>query len=125
MYKQTKKTENKQRKGSRIAVRVRNTNIILLALVFASISITVTIMGSGITSRISKELAFFYSVETVDKFNLYMSRDLVMVQEMAKSEAIIDWFADEYNSEKRAAAYSEMKNYFSLVGSAELYFGID
>ena len=105
-------------------MRVRNTNIMLLVMVLTLVIIAAVIMGRGITSRASEELAFFYSVETVDKFNLNLSRDLALVQKVARSRAVTDWFADENNEMKRLAAFTEMMDYAGLLGSAELYFGI-
>ena len=116
---------SERRRGRGIAARVRNTNMILLVVVLALIVATAVIMGNGIAVKASEELAFFYSMDTVDKFNLYMSRDLALVQKAARSKAVTDWFADESNPEKRAAAYYEMIDYFHLLSGTELYFGIN
>ena len=116
--------KNYRHKGGKIAKRVRNTNIILFAMVLALIIITGAVMGRRITSRTSEEFAFFHSVETVDKFNSYMSRDLAMVQKVSRSKAVTGWFADEGNPVKRAAAYDEMMDYIGLSNNAELFFGI-
>ena len=55
--------EGRQQRGSRIAARVRNTNVFLLVLVLVLITITTAVMGTGITRRASEDLAFFYSVD--------------------------------------------------------------
>ncbi|MCL2832922.1 MAG: ATP-binding protein [Treponema sp.] len=112
------------RPKSKIAARVLNANIILLALVMVFFIAAAVFIGSGITGKASRDLAFFYSVETVDKFNLYMSRDLALVQKVAHSKAVTDWFADEQNPVKKAAAYDEMQDYIVLLDSAELYFAV-
>ena len=117
-------TKSKQQGGSTIVKRVRNTNILLLVLVFALIIISTAIIGSGIVGRASEDLAFFYSVETVDKLNLYIARELALVQKVAHSKAVTDWFADEYDPVKRASAYNEMIDFIGLLSNTELYFGI-
>jgi len=116
--------DDKRKKRSKIAARVRNTNTVLLIVLLALIISTTVIIASEITDRASEELAFFYSVETVDKFNYYMNRDLTLVQKVARSKAVTDWFANENNPIKRIAAYNEMLDYIDLLSSAELYFGI-
>jgi PAS domain-containing protein len=46
------------------------------------------------------------------------------VQKVARSRAVTDWFSDQADPAKRAAAYAEMMDYAGLLLSAELYFGI-
>jgi len=83
------------------------------------------IMVSDVASRASNDLAFFYSLEAVNEFNSYMSRDLALVKKVARSKAVTDWFIDESNPVKKSAAYNEMMDYIGLLNSAELYFGIN
>ncbi|MCL2539170.1 MAG: ATP-binding protein, partial [Oscillospiraceae bacterium] len=116
---------DRQKTGSRISARIRNMDIILLVAVLTLIIITVAVIGSGITNRASENLAFFYSVETVDKFSSHVSRDLVLVQKVARSKAVTNWFADEEDLLKREAAYNEMMDYIGLLSNTELYFGIN
>ena len=115
---------SKFRHGSKIAVRVRNINMALLILVLVLIIIVAVVIITDVTSKASKDLAFFYSLEAVDEFNSYMGRDLTLVQKVARSKAVTNWFADENNQNKRTAAYSEMMDYIGLFNSAELYFVI-
>ena len=115
----------RHRQKSRIAARVRNINMILLIIVLVLISVIATIIVAGITEEASEELAFFYSLEAVEKFDSYMKRDLALVQKVACSKAVTEWFADEGDPEKKAAAYHEMMDYADLLQLAELYFGIN
>ena len=117
--------ERNRRSGGKLATRVLTNNIILLILVLALISVTAITMGAGIASKASEELAFFYSAETVDKFSLYMSGDLALVQKVARSKAVTEWFASETDQAKKIAAFFEMADYSGLLSSAELYFAID
>ena len=110
---------------TKIAARVRNINMILILLVLLLISITAAFMINNVTAKASENFAFLYSLEAVDKFNLYMSRDLALVQKVARSKAVSDWFADEGNLAKREAAYNEMMDYMALLDSGELYFAIN
>jgi len=118
------KTTGKLRRPGKIIARVRTINLILIILVLALIISTAAIMVDGITGKASRDLAFFYSLEAVDKLDLYMGRDLALVQKVARSKAVTDWFADESNEDKRYAAYNEMMDYMGLLKSGELYFAI-
>jgi signal transduction histidine kinase len=69
--------------------------------------------------------AHFYSVETVDKLTSYLNREIALVERVARSKSVIDWFADESNPAKREAAYEEMMNYAGMYQAANLYFGIN
>jgi signal transduction histidine kinase/CheY-like chemotaxis protein len=109
---------------NRLASHVSYVNMILLALVLILITLMAAVLISGITSDASKNLARFYSIESVEKFNAYISRDLALVQKVSRSKAVSSWFADEENQEKRITAFNEMMDYADLLQSVELYFGI-
>jgi signal transduction histidine kinase len=111
-------------KKSRLAAHVRTINTLLLALVLLLITAMAAVLISGITGDASKNLARFYSIESVEKFNAYISRDLALVQKVSRSKAVTSWFADEENQEKKIIAYNEMMDYADLLQSVELYFGI-
>ena len=117
-------TKVKTHRHSKIAVRVRNANMILIILILVLITAMAALMVTDITGRASNELAFFYSLEAVDKFAAYLSRDLALVQKVARSKAVTDWFADESNQTNKIAAYNEMMDYMGLLNSGELYFAI-
>ena len=108
----------------RLASHVSYVNTIMLALVLTLITLMASILISGITSDASKNLARFYSIESVEKFNAYISRDLALIQKVSRSKAVSSWFADEENQEKRITAFNEMMDYAALLQSVELYFGI-
>jgi len=111
-------------KKNRLAAYVRTTNTLLLALVLIFITAMAAVLITGITSDASTNLARFYSIESVEKFNAYISRDLSLVQKVSRSKAVTSWFADEENQEKKLTAYNEMMDYADLFQSVELYFGI-
>jgi len=113
------------RKGSKIAARVRRITTVLLITILAVIVISATLMVQDVASKASQKLAYFYSLESVHVFNSFIIRDLALVQKVASSRAVTEWFADEGNEEKKIAAFNEMMDYKSLLGSAELYFVID
>jgi signal transduction histidine kinase/CheY-like chemotaxis protein len=115
---------NKPYQKSRIVARVRNTNTLLLIMVLVSITIMAVIMVRGIAGDASRNLARFYSIEAVEKFNSYISRNLTLVQKAARSKALSDWLADEPNQAKKITAYNEMLDTAGMQQSPLLYIGI-
>jgi signal transduction histidine kinase/CheY-like chemotaxis protein len=115
---------NKPNQKNGIAAHVRNANMILLVIVLVSITIMAVIKIRSITDEASRELARFYSVEAVEKFNLYISRNLILVQEVSRSRTVRSWFTDESNQAKKLAAYHEMMDTADILHSSLLYIGI-
>jgi signal transduction histidine kinase/CheY-like chemotaxis protein len=109
---------------TRLVAHVRNINILLLVFVIVVITAMTAVLVINISGDASMILARFYSIQAVEKFNAYISRDLALVQKVSRSNAVTSWFADEGNQEKRIAAYNEMMDYADLLQSVELYFGI-
>jgi PAS domain S-box-containing protein len=111
--------------SGKIAARVRNINLLLLIFVLVLITAVTGLIVTDIAGDASGNLARYYSLEVVDKFNSYMSSDLSLIQMVSRSRAVTAWFADEEDQTKRAAAYEEMMNYAGMLYSASLYFVID
>jgi signal transduction histidine kinase/CheY-like chemotaxis protein/PAS domain-containing protein len=115
---------DKQYQNSRIVTRVRNTNMGLFIIVLVSITILTVMIARDITGDASRDLARFYSVEAVEKFNSYISRSLILVQKVSRSKEVKSWCADESNNEKRAAAYNEMTDAAVILRNPIMYIGI-
>ncbi|MDL2290845.1 response regulator [Desulfovibrio sp. OttesenSCG-928-F20] len=111
-------------KEQRIETRFRHINIVFFLLLTLITVLVVTLVMRNITDAASRDYARFYSTEAVNKFNVYLNRELGLVTKVARSAALVNWFADEENPEKRRAAYEEMMSYTEMLFSAELYFGI-
>ncbi|MDR2390828.1 MAG: cache domain-containing protein, partial [Planctomycetota bacterium] len=112
-------------KRYRIESRFRNMNILFLLLLAALLALVVGLVVKDITESASSDYVRFYSGEAMGKFNAYLNRELGLVTKVARSGALINWFADETNPDKKAAAYEEMMSYADMLYSAELYFGIN
>ena len=119
------RSKDKQAKSGKITARIRNVNIVLLIFILIFTAVIASVLVMGVAGRASEDFAYFYSLEAVDKFNLNIGRDFALVQKVARSKAVTDWFADEGDPEKKAAAYNEMMDYMGLLGSGELYFAIN
>jgi signal transduction histidine kinase/ActR/RegA family two-component response regulator len=116
--------EPKPLKKNRLVAHVRIINALLLAFVLILITSMAAVLITDITGDASENLARFYSIESVEKFNAYISWDLALIQKVSRSKAVTSWFADEENQEKKITAYNEMMDYAELLQSVELYFGV-
>ena len=119
-----KALDKKSRRRSRITARVQYISISILILILIITTAAAIVMASGISNKSSEKLAYFYSLESIEKFNSYMIRDFTLVQKVACSKAVSDWFADESDETKKFAAYKEMMDSIDLLAPRELYFGI-
>jgi len=111
-----------QKKG--IITRVRNANMILLVIMLVSITIMAAMMIRDITGDASRELARFYSVEAVEKFNSYINRNLILVQKTSISKALTNWLADETNQAKKVIAYNEIMDTAGILQNPLMYLGV-
>jgi diguanylate cyclase (GGDEF)-like protein len=116
---------NKSYPKKKLAIRVRNAHMLVLVLVLALVTATATVIVTDISSDASEKLARFYSIEAVGRFNLHVNQELALVRDISRSTTVIDWFTDEENPAKRAAAYREIMNYVGMLNSSNVYFGIN
>ncbi|MDR0524426.1 MAG: response regulator [Spirochaetaceae bacterium] len=112
-------------KGRSIGVRFRNSNFLLIALSCLAVLIAAAALAEGLTKRLSKEYAKFFASETVEKFDLYLRNELEVIQKIARSNELIQWFADEENLEKKASAYKKILGYADILSENNFYLGVD
>jgi diguanylate cyclase (GGDEF)-like protein len=99
--------------------------MLILVLVLALVTATAAMIITDIASDASEELARFYSIEAVGRFSIHASQETALVRDVSRSAAIINWFADEENPAKKAAAFDEIMKYAGTLQSANVYFGIN
>ena len=113
-----------KQKKSEIASRFRNINIIFLIITLIIVIVLSAVMLLSISDEASKKYAGFYSVETVEILGSQLNREIGYVQYASQSKEMIDWFDDEDNIEKKAAAHREMMKYADTLQIKSLYFVI-
>jgi len=111
-------------KISKLAARYRNISIFLLTLILI---ITITVSGIMIYNFVqtaSMDYVRFYTVESVDILQTHLNKEISLVQHMAQSAELIEWFANEENAEKKDAAFTEMMLYVDMLQTGSLHFAI-
>jgi len=63
-------------------------------------------------------------MESVSVLGSYLNHEITLIQQAAKNREIIEWFADEDNTEKRAAAFQRMMHFADMLQINGLYFVI-
>ena len=118
------RTEAAKKKYS-IESRFRNLNIVFFIVMAIILILVVNSIFGSITKTSSKDYARFYSIEATNILNVYLNRETALVTKVARSNALIVWFADERNMGKKATAYKEMLSYTDMLFNANLYFVIN
>ena len=109
---------------SKLATRFRNISILLIALILFVTVIVSAILIIDFTDTASFDYVRFYTAESVEIFSSHVNRGLIMVQHISQSGKIIEWFADEENEVKKAAALQEMIPYAEMLQISRLHFAV-
>ncbi|MCL2834326.1 MAG: GAF domain-containing protein, partial [Treponema sp.] len=102
----------------------RNIYVFLLMLIIILLTSIVTIIVSNVSSKTSRDLNLFYTTEAAAKFDSYISRNLILVQNTSLSKAVCDWFTDEENPDKKLAAFDQIMHLNNMLPDAQLYLSI-
>ncbi|MCL1845479.1 MAG: ATP-binding protein [Defluviitaleaceae bacterium] len=104
--------------------RMAQINAGIFALVFAIILFLVWITVNDVASRASYRLAQAHARETMGNFMAQIGGDLALLQYVASSDAVREWFADEADEGKRRDAFDELLRIADRFQSTDFYIGI-
>jgi diguanylate cyclase (GGDEF)-like protein len=113
------------RDRNKISVRIRIINFVLFMLATVVIVAVMTTVLQNITASVSKDYARLYSTNTAAVFSKYLNSEIALMKKAANSEAVIDWFADEGNGKKKAAALEEMLEIINALSGDNIYLAIN
>ena len=106
-------------------VRFRSINILLFLLMSVAMTCIMGGMLNSITKTVSRDYAFLYASKSIGVLNTYLSREIALIENAARSNYVTEWFADEHNPEKKRLAYEEMMRLLKILSSGNLYFAIE
>ncbi|MDL2216813.1 response regulator [Desulfovibrio sp. OttesenSCG-928-M14] len=118
-------TESAKQGKSRIERRFRLANILFFILMSTAMLTIIALLLQDITKNVAKDYVRYYSIRTLGVLNTHLNREIGLMTKAVRSKAIVDWFADEDNPEKRRLAYQEMLSFIDVLYSSNLYFGIE
>ncbi|MCL2154569.1 MAG: GAF domain-containing protein, partial [Leptospirales bacterium] len=116
---------NKPKQKSKIATRAGQINNILLIMILILMTAIAAKIVHNINNDNAKHLSKAYSMEAAQMFHLQISHNLPLVRKASRSKALANWFANEGNNAKRAAAFDDMIDYAGLLQDGYVYFGIN
>ena len=109
---------------NKISKRVTSLNLGIMALLLTAVIIASVVAINKIADTASAQLAHLHALESLGNFKTHVSGDLALLNRAANTQAVREWFADEYNEEKRKAAFQELVASAALLQSRGFYFGI-
>ncbi|MCL2264906.1 MAG: sensor domain-containing diguanylate cyclase [Treponema sp.] len=105
----------------RLAVRFMNINITQFAVIaFTLIAGTLWTL-ENLIDDISKDYAKFNSKSAANVFNIYLNKEIGVLETASHSKAIIDWMCDENNIEKKKSAYDELISTLRVLYNNSMY----
>ena len=111
------------RKGKhKLAARFRNINMLFIILILITIMAVSAVMIYTLTNSASRSSVHSYTMETVHILASYLDREITLVKQAAETREIIEWFADERNPAKKAAAFQRMMHYADMLQIGSVYF---
>lgn len=111
--------------GSRLEKRFLFANLSFFLLVAIVMLALATGLLSRLAHKVSLDYAGFYSARAIGILNKHLKGEIALMTRAAHSRAISDWFADEFNEEKRRLAHEEMQGFMEVLYGANVYFAIN
>ena len=111
--------------GGKLAARFRRMNILFFAAAFCVMAVVMTVLLNSVIANMSSEYADQYAASSAQALGDRIDREIGLVSRISRSEAVIDWMANEYDEEKKALAVGEMLGLINELYSYNLYIGIE
>ena len=109
----------------KLSAKVRHLNFIFFILTSCVMSAVLLFSFRNIANTVSMDYARLYSSKLLETLNVYFSGEIALIRKTARSNAIINWFADEENPEKKNHACDELIGVINALRSGFLYVVID
>lgn len=76
----------------------------------------------GIIEKISKDYAQLYTTRVTGILNTNLGREITLMTKAANSPALVEWFTDEGNEQKKKDAFIEISSTLDMIKSEKLHF---
>jgi len=100
-------------------------NILIFAVAFCIMATVLLFLLNGIIETVSTEYAQQHALSTAEALGAHISREMGIVSQIARSDDVLDWLADEDNEVKKAIAVRKMASAVSELYSYNLYIGLE
>jgi diguanylate cyclase (GGDEF)-like protein len=80
---------------------------------------------SSVIGKLSSEYARRYAVSAAEALSAHINKEIGLMSKAARSDAVIQWVADEQDEIKKTLAYEEMVSVVGELYSYNLYIGLE
>ena len=109
----------------RLADRFNNVIIMQFSVVFFIMTIGMFWTFDKLSAEISVDFAVYNSASTAKSLETYINREIGVLGTAAHSRAVINWFYDETNPEKKAAAFNELSGALQMLDHNNMYIVVN
>jgi len=120
-----KKPKNMLLSGGRLAARFRRMNILIFAAAFCVIAAMILVLLNSVIAMISAEYAQQNALSSAESLSVRINREIDLVSQIARSDAVIEWSMDEGSEYKMELAIKEMTDKVPELYSYNLYIGLE
>ena len=98
--------------------------MLLITFILLIVAIVSIVFISSLTESVSRDYARFYTLDSVNILGSHLNKEIALVEHATQAAEIIDWFMDEDDLEKKAAAHQKMMLYADMLQIDGIYFVI-
>ena len=112
-------------RGGKISTRFRNINILLFTIAFCIMSAVMSFAFSDVIKKLSADYAWNYATSSAETLNAHINKEIGLLSKASRSNAVMDWMADEGDERKKALAFEELTGIVGELYSFNLYVGLE
>jgi len=98
--------------------------VLLITFILVVVTVVSFIFVGNLTDSVSRDYARFYTMDSVNILGAYLNKEIALTKQASKTEEIINWFLDEEDPDKKAAAHKMMMIYAGLLQIDGIYFAV-
>jgi len=100
-------------------------NILIFTVAFCVMAIMLIVLLNDVIASISADYASQYAFSSAETLSAHIDREITLVSQVAHSNSVMEWMADESNEDKMALAVEEMMGMVKELYSYNLYVGLE
>ena len=112
------------RSKSKLAARYNLINLLFIIIILVITIVVASMMLGEMAESASIDYARSYTMESVDILSLHLNKEILLVQQASQAPELIDWFLDENDTQKKAAAFQKMELYARMQQLGSLSFAV-
>jgi len=116
--------EGVKKRKLKLSARFSLYDTLFIVLILAITIVVCVVMVYSIADNAAVDYARSYTMESVDVMSSHLNNEIMLARHASQSSAIIEWFADEDNPEKKEAAYQKLMLFADMLQTGILHFAV-